>query len=143
MIRRCSSAELDVMFAIINDAAQAYRGVIPDDRWHEPYMPMEELQHEIASGVEFWGWQDVEGKLVGVMGIHDRGEVTLIRHAYVRTDQRRKGIGSKLLAHLETLTDSTILIGTWAAATWAVSFYERHGYALVSPEEKARLLRRT
>lgn len=110
------------MYAIINDAAQAYRGVIPADRWHEPHMPREELRHEINAGVRFWGYEE-DGALVGVMGIQDvpggngDGDVTLIRHAYVYTARRGQGIGGKLLAHLRTLADRPILIGTWAAAT--------------------------
>ncbi|MEW6440671.1 MAG: GNAT family N-acetyltransferase [bacterium] len=142
MIRLCTQDDLRVMYEVINDAAQAYRGIIPADRWHEPYMPMEELVSEIADGVRFWGFQAEGSELVGVMGIQDRGPVHLIRHAYVRTDLRRKGIGSKLLRHLETMTASPILVGTWADAHWAVRFYERHGYRLVSTEEKDRLLRR-
>lgn len=129
------------MFEIINDAAAAYRGVIPEDRWHEPYMPLEELAEEIADGVEFWGIGE-DGRLDGVMGIQDRGEVTLIRHAYVRTRLRRGGLGGRLLAHLLALTEKPVLIGTWAAADWAVRFYEKHGFRQVTPQEKDRLLRR-
>jgi len=140
VIRTCREDEFDAIREIVNDAAQAYRGVIPADRWHEPYMPAEELRHEIDAGVVFWGCQEA-GELVGVMGIQDVLDVTLIRHAYVRTARRRQGIGGRLLKHLLTLTDRPILIGTWAAATWAVSFYEKHGFRRVTPEEKNRLLR--
>ena len=129
------------MFEIINDAASAYRGVIPVDRWHEPYMPREELECELADGVRFWG-ADEDGHLLGVMGIQDKGEVCLIRHAYVRTAVRQGGIGTELLHYLERLTDRPILIGTWAAADWAIRFYRKNGYVQVSPEEKTRLLRR-
>jgi GNAT superfamily N-acetyltransferase len=139
MIRPCGPDDLDAIFAIINDAAQAYRGVIPDDRWHDPYMGRDELATEIASGVAFWGLE-TEGALAGVMGIQDRGDVALIRHAYVRTSQRRAGIGGRLLAHLERTTDKPILIGTWAAARWAIRFYEKHGYRVVTPVEKDQLL---
>jgi len=142
MIRRCTDQDAATILAIVNDAAEAYRGIIPADCWHEPYMPAEELREERADGVVFWGWEDEAGELLGVMGIQDRGEVTLIRHAYVRTTCRRGGIGTALLRHLETLTDRPILIGTWAAATWAIRFYERNGYRVVGPEEKSRLLRR-
>jgi N-acetylglutamate synthase-like GNAT family acetyltransferase len=100
MIRRCTESDIDVMYAIINDAAQAYRGIIPDDRWHEPYMPIEELEGEIRDGVEFWGLEE-DCELLGVMGIQDRGEVTLMRHAYVRTARRKCGIGTQLLRHLD------------------------------------------
>jgi GNAT superfamily N-acetyltransferase len=142
MIRPCTQADFDAILAIVNDAAEAYRGVIPSDRWHDPYMSVEELREELADGVAFWGLPDGAGQLVGIMGIQDRGEVTLVRHAYVRTSCRRAGVGTKLLLHLETLTAKTILIGTWAAATWAIRFYERNGYMLVSEAEKTRLLQR-
>lgn len=141
MIRRCSGDDLDAVFTIINDAAQAYRGVIPEDCWHEPYMGRDELVSEIADGVVFWGLER-EGALVGVMGIQDKGDVALIRHAYVRTSERRSGMGGKLLEHLERNTAKPILIGTWAAAGWAIRFYEKHGYRMVPPREKDRLLAR-
>lgn len=141
MIRRCSIADLLEMYEIINDAAQAYKGVIPGDRWHEPYMAMEELKAEIRDGVEFWGLEE-DGRLVGVMGIQDKGEVALVRHAYVRTSSRGCGIGTRLLKHLEGLVTKPILIGTWRAATWAIRFYERNGYVAQSREETDRLLRR-
>ncbi|MGB4295197.1 MAG: GNAT family N-acetyltransferase [Smithellaceae bacterium] len=141
MIRRCTEKDFDELFSIINDAAQAYNGIILEDCWHEPYMSADYLRHEINDGVRFWGWEE-QGKLAGVMGIQDRGEVTLIRHAYVRTVLRNKGIGSQLLKNLQTMTDKTILIGTWAAATWAISFYEKNGYRLVSTGEKNRLLKK-
>jgi N-acetylglutamate synthase-like GNAT family acetyltransferase len=141
MIRRCTEKDFAVILEIINDAAQAYKGVIPEDRWHEPYMPQEQLQQEIASGVCFWGIEE-NGRLTGVMGIQDKGEVTLIRHAYVRTNLRNCGTGSLLLKYLETMTQKPILIGTWSAAVWAVTFYEKNGYRLVSTEEKNRLLKK-
>jgi GNAT superfamily N-acetyltransferase len=141
IIRPCSAADVPALFTIINDAAQAYKGIIPADRWHEPYMPREELEREMADGVAFWG-AERDRRLVGVMGIQDRGEVTLIRHAYVRTSERRKGIGEALLRHLETLTPKPILIGTWSAATWAIDFYAKHGYRLLPRPEIERLLRK-
>jgi N-acetylglutamate synthase-like GNAT family acetyltransferase len=141
MIRQCGTDDFETIYEIVNDAAVAYKGVIPADRWHEPYMPREELQHEIDAGVRFWGYEE-NGDLVGVMGIQDVQDVTLIRHAYVRTTQRRKGIGGKLLSHLLTQTERPILIGTWATATWAIRFYEKHGFRLVSEEEKNRLLKK-
>jgi N-acetylglutamate synthase-like GNAT family acetyltransferase len=140
MIRRCTEQDLSAILSIINEAAIAYRGVIPADRWHEPYMPLESLQKEIAAGVEFWGYEDTSG-LVGVMGLQDVKDVTLIRHAYVRTDQRRSGIGAKLLRHLEGTTTKPVLIGTWSAATWAIRFYEKNGYRVLSRPETERLLR--
>jgi len=139
VIRRCEQSDLSAMYEIVNDAAQAYRGVIPEDRWHEPYMPMSELRREIDDGVVFWGYE-IDGELVGIMGIQDVQDVTLIRHAYVRTDRQGQGIGGKLLAHLCALTPSPILIGTWADATWAVRFYQKYGFRLVPTEEKNRLL---
>jgi GNAT superfamily N-acetyltransferase len=127
--------------AIINDAAAAYRGIIPADRWHDPYMPEGELHEQIEDGVQFWCY--LEGDvMLGVMGIQDKGDVTLIRHAYVRTAARNKGIGGKLLQHLRTLTAKPILIGTWADATWAIEFYKKQRFRLVSFEEKERLLRK-
>lgn len=141
MIRPCGEADVPAICAVVNDAAEAYRGVIPPDRWHEPYMPEGELRREIAAGVAFWGLE-AGGGLVGVMGLQGVQDVVLIRHAYVATTARRGGIGGRLLQHLLTQTDRPILVGTWAAATWAIRFYERHGFALAAPAEKARLLRR-
>jgi len=139
MIRQCTAEDFQAIYDIINDAAHAYKGIIPDDRWHEPYMSREELASEIAAGVVFWGYE--EGELIGVMGIQDVRDVTLLRHAYVRTTRRRGGIGSALLKTLLTKTSRPVLIGTWAAADWAVRFYERHGFRLVTPKEKDRLLK--
>jgi N-acetylglutamate synthase-like GNAT family acetyltransferase len=129
------------MFAVINDGAQAYRGVIPADRWHEPYMPMEELVREIGGGIVFWAAEDI-GRMLGVMGIQDKGDVALVRHAYVLTEAQGKGIGAKLLQHVQGLAKKPVLIGTWAAATWAIDFYKRNGFTVVSNEEKERLLRK-
>ena len=140
-IRRCGPADVPAMFEIVNDAAQAYKGVIPADCWTEPYMPLHELESQIRDGVEFWGY-DQDGQLAGVMGIQDRGDVTLVRHAYVRTSQRRGGIGAKLLEHLVTLTGKPILIGTWTTATWAIRFYEKHGWRVLPRPEIERLLRK-
>jgi N-acetylglutamate synthase-like GNAT family acetyltransferase len=141
VIRLCRDSEFDPIWEIINDAAAAYKGIIPADRWHEPYMPREELRRQMDEGVMFWGYEQ-GGELAGVMGIQQVQDVTLIRHAYVRTSKRNGGIGGKLLAHLRTLTDRPVLIGTWAAATWAVAFYEKHGFRRVTPQEKDRLLRK-
>ncbi len=141
MIRPCGPEDFAEVLAVINDAARAYRGVIPADRWKEPYMPAEELREEVARGVAMWGYEE-EGELVGVMGIQPVEDVVLIRHAYVRTHRQRRGIGSRLLQRLREGVDRPMLVGTWAAATWAVRFYEKHGFRLVSPEEKDRLLRR-
>lgn len=141
MIKKCNASDFEVIYSIINDAAQAYKGVIPHDRWNDEYMSKEELRSEITDGIDFWGYEE-NGELVGVMGIQPVQDITLIRHAYVRTVNRNQGIGGKLLAYLRTLTDRTILIGTWADATWAVRFYEKHGFELVSTEEKDVLLRK-
>ena len=138
-IRKSVGADFGAILAIINDAASAYRGVIPADRWHEPYMSASELESEIAGGVVFWVVEN-EGRLSGVMGIQDKGEVTLVRHAYVASTTQRSGVGTKLLRHVETLVDKPILIGTWAAATWAVEFYQRNGFTLVPSDDKDRLL---
>jgi GNAT superfamily N-acetyltransferase len=128
------------MLSIINDAAEAYRGVIPSDRWHDPYMPADELDSEIAAGVEFWGYE-AEGELVGVMGIQPVRDVTLIRHAYVAPGSQRGGVGGALLERLARPDEGRMLVGTWADARWAIAFYRRHGFELVSPEEKTRLLK--
>ncbi len=140
-IRPCEERDIDIIYEIINDAAQAYRGIIPTDRWKEPYMSRDELRHEIGEGVEFWGYME-NGELMGVMGMQDIEDVTLMRHAYVRTARRRRGIGGRLLSELRKKASHPILIGTWASAVWAVRFYEAHGFCLVSPEEKDRLLKR-
>lgn len=141
MIRQCGSSEFDSIYSIINDAAQAYKGVIPADRWKEPYMSSDDLRHEMDEGVVFWGYEE-DGQLVGVMGIQDVRDVTLMRHAYVRTAKQNQGIGGRLLSSLCEQTSRPILVGTWAVATWAIRFYEKHGFRLVSSEEKDRLLRR-
>ena len=141
MIRQCNKDDFEAIYAIINDAAMAYEGIIPADRWKIPYMPREELRHEIASGVIFWGYEE-GGSLIGVMGIQDVQDVTLIRHAYVRTARRNQGIGGMLLKKLRLKTDRPILIGTWAGAVWAMRFYEKHGFRLVTPQEKDMLLNR-
>ena len=138
-IRRCSSADREAIFAIVNDAAEAYRGVIPADRWHEPYMPIAELDEEIAAGVEFWGYED-DGELAGVMGIQRLGEVDLIRHAYVTPSHQGRGIGGALLEHLTRSVEKPMLVGTWAAAEWAIAFYSRHGFRPLSAERSADLL---
>ncbi|OKP85063.1 GNAT family acetyltransferase [Paenibacillus helianthi] len=139
MIRLCEKKDEENMYRIINDAAKAYQGVIPEDRYHEPYMSRAELDHEMKDGVVFWGFED-KGELCGVMGIQDKGEVALIRHAYVRTAQRQGGIGTRLLTHIIERTDKPILIGTWEAADWAISFYTKNGFNLVQPDEKRNLL---
>jgi N-acetylglutamate synthase-like GNAT family acetyltransferase len=142
VIRPCRDGEFAVIWEIVNDAAQVYKGVIPADRWKEPYMPREELRHELESGVSFWGYEE-DGELVGVMGIQHVQDVTLIRHAYVRTGRRNQGIGGQLLSHLQGQTTRPTLVGTWRDATWAIRFYQKHGFRLVSPEEeKNRLLRK-
>jgi GNAT superfamily N-acetyltransferase len=139
MIRRCGDADQDDIERIVNEAAQAYRGVIPADRWHEPYMSRAELDAEIAAGVRFWGWEE-SGELVGVMGLQDVRDVTLIRHAYVRTSRQRSGVGGDLMRALVAQVHRPLLVGTWAAAHWAIRFYEKHAFRLVGPEEKNRLL---
>jgi len=124
----------------VNAAAEAYRGVIPRDCWHEPYMPREELDREIEAGVKFWGYE-AEGDLVGVMGIQSVDDVDLIRHAYVAPGNQRRGIGSALLERMGCPAGRPLLVGTWAAADWAIRFYERHGFELVPRERTAELLR--
>jgi GNAT superfamily N-acetyltransferase len=138
-VRPCREDEGTTILAIVNAAAEAYRGVIPTDRWHEPYMDPAELEQEIAGGVAFWGYE-LGGELIGVMGIQPLDDVDLIRHAYVLPDRQGHGVGGALLLHLRRLTQRRMLVGTWAAADWAIRFYRRHGFELVSPERKAMLL---
>ncbi|HXY15301.1 MAG TPA: GNAT family N-acetyltransferase [Terriglobales bacterium] len=139
MIRRCTDPDVPTIDAIINEAARAYQTVIPSDCWHDPYMSRSELLSEIASGVDFWGWAD-SGSLVGVMGIQKVRDATLIRHAYVRSAYQNRGIGAALLKALVVRSSGKILVGTWAAAEWAIRFYQRHGFRLVPMDEKDRLL---
>ena len=141
MIVQTKQEDFKHIYSIINDAASAYKGVIPMDMWHEPYMSEAELRHQIEDGVKFWSYLE-KGNIIGVMGIQDKSDVTLIRHAYVRTTERNKGIGGELLRHLSELTTKPILIGTWADASWAINFYKKHGFHLVSFEEKEELLRK-
>ena len=140
-IRPCLPDEQPAILAIVNAAAERYRGVIPADCWHEPYMSTAGLERDIAAGVEFWGSEEEPGVLLGVMGIQPVKDVRLIRHAYVRPGVQGKGIGGALLRFLEGRSDGPILIGTWAAARWAIAFYERHGYTLVPAERTPALLR--
>jgi N-acetylglutamate synthase-like GNAT family acetyltransferase len=139
VIRRCDEGDLKAIYSIINAAAQAYKGIIPPDRWHEPYMTEAELLEEMAAGVAFWGYEE-GGDLLGVMGIQPVQDVTLIRHAYVRPDKQQQGIGRQLLVTLCRQSARPVLVGTWAAAAWAIRFYERNGFQMVSPAEKDRLL---
>jgi N-acetylglutamate synthase-like GNAT family acetyltransferase len=141
MIRKANDEDFEEIFNIINDAAIAYKGVIPPDRWHEPYMTKEELRAQIEDGVRFSCYID-NNEIIGVMGIQNKADVELIRHAYVRTKQRKKGVGSLLLQELIKDTKKPILIGTWRAAKWAIRFYEKHGFRLVEEEEKNRLLKK-
>jgi N-acetylglutamate synthase-like GNAT family acetyltransferase len=140
IIRDLIPPDLPDVLAIINDAAVAYRGAIPADRWHEPYMSSAELASEIAAGVAFRVVEQ-DGCVVAVMGIQDRGDVVLVRHAYVSPSVQRGGLGTALLRQLEGVVDKPILIGTWAAARWAIDFYRRNGFTLVPSDEKDRLLR--
>jgi GNAT superfamily N-acetyltransferase len=152
MIRRCEDRDFEQIWTIINDGALAYKGIIPPDRWTEPYMSKSKLQREIDGGVAFWGYDSAgstglqpvsgTGELEGVMGLQQVQDVTLIRHAYVRTRSQKRGIGAHLLSHLRKLAPGPVLIGTWADAVWAIRFYEKNGFQVVSPEQKIRLLRR-
>jgi len=141
MIRKCNDKDFEIIYEIINDAAKAYEGIIPPDCYKEPYMSRDELRKEIEAGVNFWGYEE-NNQLVGVMGIQEVKDVTLIRHAYVRPSKQHQGIGKKLLSHLLKQTSKPVLIGTWANAHWAISFYKKHGFHLVPPEEKDKLLRK-
>ena len=141
MIRRCEERDFELIWSIINDGAQAYKGVIPADRWTEPYMSKEELRQEIDDGVVFWGCEEA-GSLLGVMGLQKVQDVTLIRHAYVRTSSQKQGIGSRLLSFLLNKAERPVLIGTWADANWAIRFYRKHGFQVVDQQKKEQLLRR-
>lgn len=141
MIRQCTNSDLETIYSIINDAAQAYKGVIPKDRWKVPYMSRDELKHEIDEGVVFWGYEE-DGKLIGVMGIQHVQDVTLIRHAYVRRARQNQGIGGNLLSELWSQTNRPVLIGTWADAVWAIRFYEKHGFRRLSSKDKDRMLKK-
>jgi len=141
MIVKCEQKDFNEIYEIINDGASAYRGIIPADCWHEPYMTADELKRQIDEGVQFWSYNE-EGKMMGVMGIQFKKDVTLIRHAYVRTVKRNKGIGSRLLEHLCKISATPVLIGTWTDAQWAIEFYQKHGFRLLPKEEKNILLRR-
>jgi GNAT superfamily N-acetyltransferase len=141
MVRSCTDSDIPVIEVIINDAAQRYHGAIPADCWHDPYMPRHELLAEIAAGVRFWGWQESSGLVLGIMGTQQVRDVTLIRHAYVSSGHQNRGIGAALLtALIGQAGEGELLVGTWVAAEWAIRFYERHGFYLVSSEEKDRLL---
>jgi GNAT superfamily N-acetyltransferase len=140
MIRRCDDRDFELIRAIINDGAQAYKGIIPADRWTEPYMSAGKLRHEIDEGVVFWGYEQI-GTIAGVMGIQSVKDVTLIRHAYVRTSSQNCGIGGQLLSHLLGLANGPVLIGTWVDAVWAIRFYEKHDFRLVNRQQKDRLLK--
>jgi GNAT superfamily N-acetyltransferase len=139
MIHLCDHSDFASIWAIINDASQVYQGVIPEDCWTEPYMSENELRREIEHGVAFWGYAE-SNKLIGVMGIQEVQGVTLIRHAYVLATSQKRGIGALLLSHLRKMTPRPILIGTWSDALWAIRFYEKHGFQIVRPELKNRLL---
>jgi GNAT superfamily N-acetyltransferase len=139
-IHLCRDTDRAAILAIVNAAAAAYRGVIPADRWHEPYMHRDELDGEIAAGVAFWGHEE-NGRLTGVMGVQPVRDVELIRHAYILPGSQRRGIGGALLGQLRRLSSRRMLVGTWEAADWAIRFYRRHGFELVTPADKAVLLK--
>ena len=140
IVKSDHTKDFHTIFEIINDASIAYKGIIPKDRWKEPYMPKIELETQISEGVEFWNYQE-NNEILGVMGIQFKQDVTLIRHAYVRTVARKKGIGGKLLKHLTAMTHNPVLIGTWADASWAISFYKKHGFRVLPEKEKNNLLK--
>jgi GNAT superfamily N-acetyltransferase len=141
LIRECDAADFEAIRAVVNDAAVAYRGIIATDRWKDPYMPAAELREEMEQGVAFRGAFDA-GALVGVMGLQHVADVALVRHAYTLTARQGTGVGTALLADVRSRTARPMLVGTWSAATWAVRFYERHGFRLVGAPDKDALLRR-
>ncbi len=142
MICKLTDDDFQAILTIVNEAAISYKGKIPVDRWKEPYMPPEELKEEIGHGVQFYGCKEND-TLIAVMGIQHVNDVTLIRHAYTLTSHQRKGVGEKLLKHLLNLAQTKrLLVGTWETAPWAIRFYQKHGFSLVSKEEKTRLLKK-
>jgi N-acetylglutamate synthase-like GNAT family acetyltransferase len=141
LVRRMRESDLVAALTIVNDAARSYRGVIPADRWHEPYLSRDELEREIADGVIFWV-ADEDESLLGVMGLQDKGEVALVRHAYIAPTVQRRGVGTLLLRHVAALANKPVLIGTWADSSWAIEFYRRNGFTVVSNEQKDTLLRK-
>jgi N-acetylglutamate synthase-like GNAT family acetyltransferase len=141
IIRQSLESDRPAILAIVNQAAQAYRGVIPADRWHDPYMPADELNREISAGVVFWLAED-QGRLLGVMGIQDKGDVALVRHAYTAPALQRSGVGTTLLRHVQGLVEKPVLIGTWASASWAIGFYQRNGFTVLPNDDKDRVLRK-
>jgi GNAT superfamily N-acetyltransferase len=135
MIRKCQAGDITRIYFIINEAAKAYDGFIPADCYHQPYMPDDELKKEMKR-ITFYGWE-VNGELVGIMGMEPIKDVTLIRHAYVLPQWQKQGIGHKLLNHLKGLvTTPRLLVGTWAAAHWAIAFYHKHGFSLLPDKDK-------
>ena len=140
MIRYCTKHDLEDILSVVNDGARAYKGVIPDDRWHDPYMPHDALESEIAAGVKFWCFEG-DDRLLGVMGLQPVEDVVLIRHAYVRSAMHRRGIGGRLLQHIRAFSDGPMLVGTWAAADWAIGFYRNHGFELMPNKDAKALLR--
>jgi len=140
MIRPCTAEDFEDIWQIVNDGAAAYKGMIPEDRSSDPYMTRKELRHETEQGIAFWGIEE-DATLLAVMGLQHVLDVTLIRHAYTRTHAQKRGFGATLLSNLREMTDRPVLIGTWADAAWAIRFYRKHGFELVSPETKNRLLR--
>lgn len=141
VIDDCRAHDFEAVYTVINNAAQAYRGVIPADCWHQPYMGRDELQNEISAGVRFLAYR-IDGELVGVMGVQPVRDVTLIRHAYVHPSQQRAGVGGTLLRTILQSARRPVLVGTWAAAGWAIDFYRRHGFVLVDAPATLALLSR-
>ncbi|MEE8414056.1 MAG: GNAT family N-acetyltransferase [Dehalococcoidales bacterium] len=135
MIRQCQPGDTERIYFIINEASRAYEGVIPPDCYHQPYMPMDELEREMKR-LDFTGWE-VNGELVGIMGFEPVKDVSLIRHAYVLPQWQQQGIGSNLLEQVESLViTSRLLVGTWADAYWAIDFYRKHGFSLLPDKDE-------
>lgn len=135
MIRKCRLDDSGRIYFIINETAKAYEGVIPDDCYRQPYMPMDELNQEMKQ-MTFFG-EEVNGELVGAMGLQTVKDITLIRHAYVLPQWQRQGISSKILNYLKGMVNtSKLLVGTWADAYWAIAFYKKHGFGLLPDKEE-------
>ena len=142
MITECTKKNISNILYVINDASLKYKGIIPNDCWHEPYMTKQKLISEFANGVRIFGYNK-DNNLVGVMGIQELKDVTLIRHAYILTQYQGLGIGKSLLQHLFKIkTSSCLLVGTWRDATWAIQFYEKFGFVLHTKKQTAQLLKK-
>ena len=142
MIREYKKSDSSKILHVINDAAIKYKGIIPDNCWHDPYMSEQELVNEFKNGVRMFGYLN-NNELIGVIGFQEIKDVVLIRHAYTLTLHQGKGTGSALLEFLlKKNQNSRLLVGTWKNAKWAIRFYEKFGFILHAKEETTLLLKK-